>query len=104
MEDYKIPTDDELYELAADYIESLNDEDFPSHPRFWKYKFLYYTNRILMSKIRELVNNLLKRQEEKVNSLIASDSEDIKEFDKLIYLKEVSRELDYLEDIAKKYD
>lgn len=57
-----------------------------------------------MSKIRDLINNLLKRQEEKVNSLIASDSEDIKEFDKLIYLKEVSRELDYLEDIAKKLD
>lgn len=57
-----------------------------------------------MSKIRDLINNLLKRQEEKVNSLIASDSEDIKEFDKLIYLKEVSRELDYLEDIAKKFD
>lgn len=57
-----------------------------------------------MSKIRDLINNLLKRQEEKVNSLIASDSEDTKEFDKLIYLKEVSRELDYLEDIAKKYD
>lgn len=57
-----------------------------------------------MSKIRDLINNLLKRQEEKVNSLIASDSEDIKEFDKLIYLKEVSRELDYLEDMAKKYD
>ena len=57
-----------------------------------------------MSKIRDLINNLLKRQEETVNSLIASDSEDIKEFDKLIYLKEVSRELDYLEDIAKKLD
>ena len=57
-----------------------------------------------MSKIRDLINNLLKRQEEKVNSLSASDSEDIKEFNKLIYLKEVSRELDYLEDIAKKYD
>lgn len=57
-----------------------------------------------MSKIRDLINNLLKRQEEKVNSLIASDSEDIKEFDKLIYLKEASRELDYLEDIAKKLD
>ena len=57
-----------------------------------------------MNKIRDLINNLLKRQEEKVNSLIASDSEDIKEFNKLIYLKEVSRELDYLEDIAKKYD
>lgn len=57
-----------------------------------------------MSKIRDLINNLLKRQEEKVNSLIASDSEDIKEFDKLIYLKEASRELDYLEDIARKYD
>ena len=57
-----------------------------------------------MSKIRDLINNLLKRQEEKVNSLISSDSEDIKEFDKLIYLKEVSRELDYLEDIARKYD
>lgn len=57
-----------------------------------------------MSKIRELVNNLLKRQEEKVNSLIASDSEDVKEFNKLIYLKEASRELDYLEDIAKKLD
>ena len=57
-----------------------------------------------MSKIRDLINNLLKRQEEKVNSLIASDSEDIKEFDKLIYLKEVSRELDYLEDIIRKYD
>ena len=57
-----------------------------------------------MSKIRDLINNLLKRQEEKVNSLIASDSEDIKEFDKLIYLKEVSRELDYLEDMAKKLD
>ena len=57
-----------------------------------------------MSKIRDLINNLLKRQEEKVNSLIASDSEDIKEFDKLIYLKEVSRELDYLEDIYRKYD
>ena len=57
-----------------------------------------------MSKIRDFINNLLKRQEEKVNSLIASDSEDIKEFDKLIYLKEVSRELDYLEDISRKYD
>lgn len=57
-----------------------------------------------MSKIRDLINNLLKRQEEKVNSLIASDSEDVKEFNKLIYLKEVSRELDYLEDIAKKLD
>lgn len=57
-----------------------------------------------MSKIRDLINNLLKRQEEKVNSLIASDSEDVKEFDKLIYLKEVSRELDYLEDISRKYD
>lgn len=57
-----------------------------------------------MSKIRDLINNLLKRQEEKVNSLIASDSEDTKEFDKLIYLKEASRELDYLEDIAKKFD
>ena len=57
-----------------------------------------------MSKIRDLINNLLKGQEEKVNSLIASDSEDIKEFDKLIYLKEVSRELDYLEDISRKYD
>lgn len=57
-----------------------------------------------MSKIRDLINNLLKRQEEKVTSLIASDSEDIKEFDKLIYLKEASRELDYLEDISRKYD
>lgn len=57
-----------------------------------------------MSKIRDLINNLLKRQEEKVNSLIASDSEDVKEFNKLIYLKEASRELDYLEDIAKKFD
>ena len=57
-----------------------------------------------MSKIRDLINNLLKRQEEKVNSLIASDSEDIKEFDKLIYLKDVERELDYFEDIAKKLD
>lgn len=57
-----------------------------------------------MSKIRDLINNLLKRQEEKVNSLIASDSEDVKEFNKLIYLKEISRELDYLEDIARKYD
>ena len=57
-----------------------------------------------MSKIRDLINNLLKKQEEKVNSLIASDSEDIKEFDKLIYLKEVSKELDYLEDISRKYD
>ena len=57
-----------------------------------------------MNKIRDLINNLLKRQEEKVNSLIASDSEDIKEFNKLIYLKEVSRELDYLEDVSRKYD
>lgn len=57
-----------------------------------------------MSKIRDLINNLLKRQEEKVNSLIASDSEDTIEFNKLIYLKDVKRELDYLEDIAKKFD
>ena len=57
-----------------------------------------------MSKIRDLINNLLKRQEEKVDSIIASDSEDIKEFNKLIYLKEVSRELDYLEDVSRKYD
>ena len=57
-----------------------------------------------MSKIRDLINNLLKRQEEKVDSLIASDSEDIKEFNKLIYLKEVSRELDYLEDVSRQYD
>lgn len=57
-----------------------------------------------MSKIRDLINNLLKRQEEKVNSLIASDSEDTIEFNKLIYLKDVKRELDYLEDIAKKFN
>ena len=57
-----------------------------------------------MSKIRDLINNLLKRQEEKVNSLIASDSEDTTEFNKLIYLKDVKRELDYLEDIVKKFD
>lgn len=57
-----------------------------------------------MSKIRDLINNLLKRQEEKVTSLIASDSEDTIEFNKLIYLKDVKRELDYLEDIAKKLD
>ena len=57
-----------------------------------------------MSKIRDLINNLLKRQEEKINSLIASESEDIKEFNKVIYLKEVSRELDYLEDVSRKYD
>ena len=57
-----------------------------------------------MSKIRDLINNLLKRQEEKVTSLIASDSEDTMEFNKLIYLKDVKRELDYLEDIAKKFD
>ena len=57
-----------------------------------------------MSKIRDLINNLLKRQEEKVTSLIASDSEDTMEFNKLIYLKDVERELDYLEDIAKKFD
>lgn len=57
-----------------------------------------------MSKIRDLINNLLKRQEEKVDSLIASDSEDSIEFNKLIYLKDVERELDYLEDIAKKFD
>lgn len=57
-----------------------------------------------MSKIRDLINNLLKRQEEKVTSLIASDSEDSIEFNKLIYLKDVERELDYLEDIAKKFD
>ena len=57
-----------------------------------------------MNKIRDLVNNLLKRQEEKVNSLIASDSEDSIEFNKLIYLKDVERELDYLEDVARKYD
>ena len=29
MEDYKIPTDDELCELANDYVGSLNNEDFP---------------------------------------------------------------------------
>lgn len=57
-----------------------------------------------MSKIRDLINNLLKRQEEKVTSLIASDSEDTIEFNKLVYLKDVKRELDYLEDIAKKFD
>ena len=57
-----------------------------------------------MSKIRHLINNILKRHEEQVNSIIDYDSEDIKEFDKLINLKEVSRELDYLEDISRKYD
>lgn len=29
MEEYRIPTDDELCELANDYIDSLSDEDFP---------------------------------------------------------------------------
>lgn len=29
MEDYKIPTEDELCELADDYVGSLDDEDFP---------------------------------------------------------------------------
>lgn len=29
MEEYRIPTDDELCELANDYVDSLSDEDFP---------------------------------------------------------------------------
>lgn len=56
-----------------------------------------------MSKIREILNVLLKKQNDIVDKIIKEDCEDNKEFKKLIFLKEAERELDYLEDLAKFY-
>lgn len=56
-----------------------------------------------MSKIRDILNVLLKKQNDIVDKIIKEDCEDNKEFKKLIFLKEAERELDYLEDLAKFY-
>ena len=56
-----------------------------------------------MSKIREILNVLLKKQNDIVDKITKEDCEDNKEFKKLIFLKEAERELDYLEDLAKFY-
>lgn len=56
-----------------------------------------------MSKIREILNVLLKKQNDIVDKITKEDCEDNKEFKKLIFLKAAERELDYLEDLAKFY-
>lgn len=56
-----------------------------------------------MSKLRELLNTLLRNQEKKVSDLMESDCDSQKESEKLIFLKSAERELDYLEDLAKFY-
>lgn len=52
------------------------------------------------SNLRKLVNQLMKKQEVKVDELIINDYDVGKEVEKLSFLKECERELDYLEDLA----
>lgn len=49
------------------------------------------------------MNSLLKKQEKIVDDLQRRDAIDEKEYNKLIFLKDCERELDYLEDISKFY-
>lgn len=55
------------------------------------------------SNLRKLVNQLMKKQEVKVDKLIINDCDVGKEGEKLSFLKDCKRELDYLEDIYKFY-
>lgn len=56
-----------------------------------------------MGKLRQLLNSLLKKQEKIIDDLQRHDAIDEKECNKLIFLKDCERELDYLEDISKFY-
>lgn len=50
--------------------------------------------------IRRLINQLMRKQEIKVDELIKNDCDVRKEGEKLSFLKDCERELDYLEDLA----
>lgn len=56
-----------------------------------------------MENLRRLINQLMKKQEMKVNELIKNDCDVREEGEKLSFLKDCERELDYLEDISKFY-
>lgn len=53
-----------------------------------------------MENLRRLINQLMKKQEMKVDELIKNDCDVGKEGEKLSFLKDCKRELDYLEDLA----
>ena len=53
-----------------------------------------------MENLRKLISQLIKKQEMKVDELIKNDCNVGKEGEKLSFLKECERELDYLEDLA----
>ena len=54
----------------------------------------------MSNKLRQLLNQLISKQEKKVDELIKNDCDIGKEGEKLSFLKECERELDYLEDLA----
>ena len=58
---------------------------------------------IMESNLRKLVNQLMKKQEVKVDELIRNDCDVGIEGKKLSFLKDCERELDYFEDISKFY-
>lgn len=57
----------------------------------------------MSNKLRQLLNQLISKQEKKVDELIKNDCDVGKEGEKLSFLKECERELDYLEDLTSFY-
>lgn len=53
-----------------------------------------------MGNLKKLINQLIKKQEMKVDDLVKNDCDVGKEGEKLSFLKDCERELDYLEDLA----
>lgn len=53
-----------------------------------------------MGNLRKLINQLIKKQEMKVDDLVKNDCDVGKEGEKLSFLKDCERELDYLEDLT----
>lgn len=53
-----------------------------------------------MENLRKLINQLKKKQEMKVDELVRNNCDVGKEGEKLSFLKDCERELDYLEDLA----
>lgn len=80
MEEYRIPTDDELCELANDYVGSLSNEDFPISEESLTEEILEdfvneYGYRLVGNQINDLIDYIVSSSEEVYNQMVEDASQ-----------------------------
>lgn len=83
MEEYRIPTDDELCELADNYVGSLDDEDFPiSEENLTEEVLEDFVNehgyKLIGDQMNDLIGYIMSSSEEVYNQIIEEASQEFR--------------------------